>query len=316
MKRIGGDLRYEDFTAHKSAWVDPVTVNYRGYTVAELPPNGQGAAALQMLKILEGFDLKPMGAGSAAALHVMIEAKRLVYEDLAKYYADPAFSPVPVEWLISDKYATARRALIKPDKNNFGPRAGFSWSLDQSARTVLRASVGLMYEPPLLDFYDNAILSNGDPASFSVTVAGTAPGAPAFPTSLAGVPSTFVLQRQNVMAVDPDFKTQSAWLSNVQVEHAILQVHDGLHEVGARAARVADVHAQAHARVAPLQQHDERGGLRNGDSTRRWPARCAKRSRYSTRTNSRPRCSACAVRTASRSTPSSCARAPIIRNCA
>ncbi len=123
MKRIGGDLRYEDFAAHKSVWVDPITANYRGYTVAELPPNGQGVAVLQILKILEGFDLKSMGAGSAAALHVMIEAKRLVYEDLAKYYADPAFSSVPVQWLISDKYAAERRALIKPDRvlTDIGP---------------------------------------------------------------------------------------------------------------------------------------------------------------------------------------------------
>ena len=116
MRRIGGDLRFEDFAAHKSAWVDPAVVNYRGYTVAELPPNGQGIAALQMLKILEGFDLKSMGAGSAATLHLMIEAKRLVFEDLARYYADPVFSPAPVEWLLSDKYAAERRALIQPDR--------------------------------------------------------------------------------------------------------------------------------------------------------------------------------------------------------
>jgi gamma-glutamyltranspeptidase/glutathione hydrolase len=123
MKRIGGDLRYEDFSAHQSTWVTPVTANYRGYTVAELPPNGQGVAALQMLKILEGFDLKSMGAGSAAALHAMIEAKRLVYEDLARYYADPAFSPVRVEWLISDRYAAQRRALIRSDRvlTSIGP---------------------------------------------------------------------------------------------------------------------------------------------------------------------------------------------------
>jgi hypothetical protein len=107
------------------------------------------------------------------------------------------------------------------DKNNFAPRVGLSWSVDSAARTVVRASTGLMYEPPLLDFYDNAILSNGDPASFSVTVAGNAAGAPPFPTSLANVPSTFVLPRQNVTAVDPEFRSQSAWLSNVQVERAI-----------------------------------------------------------------------------------------------
>ncbi len=108
------------------------------------------------------------------------------------------------------------------DKNNFGPRAGLSWSLDQQGRTVLRASVGLMYEPPLLDFYDNAILSNGDPKSYNVgPLPPTAAGAPAFPTNLASPPPGFVLPRQSINAVDPAFRTQSAWLSNVQVERAI-----------------------------------------------------------------------------------------------
>src|SRR3982751_509266 len=100
------------------------------------------------------------------------------------------------------------------DRNNFAPRAGLSWAVDQSARTVVRASVGLMYEPPLIDFYDNAILNNGDPASFTVSVSGTSLGAPPFPSSLANVPSTFALPRQSITAVDRDFRTQSAWLSN------------------------------------------------------------------------------------------------------
>jgi hypothetical protein len=108
------------------------------------------------------------------------------------------------------------------DKNNFAPRAGVSWSVDQNARTVVRASVGLMYEPPLLDFYDNAILSNGDPKSFNVgPLLPTATGAPAFPGSLATPPPGFVLPKQSINAVDPDFATQSAWLSNVQVERAL-----------------------------------------------------------------------------------------------
>ena len=107
------------------------------------------------------------------------------------------------------------------DKNNVGPRAGLSWAVDQSAHTVVRASVGLMYEPPLIDFYDNAILNNGDPANFTVSVSGTSAGAPAFPASLANVPSTFVLPRQSITAVDTGFRTQSAWLSNVQVERAL-----------------------------------------------------------------------------------------------
>lgn len=107
------------------------------------------------------------------------------------------------------------------DKNNFAPRAGFSWSLDARATTVLRASMGLMYEPPLIDFYDNAILSNGDPRAYTVSVSGTSAGAPPFPTSLANVPPGFVLPRQSITAVDPDFATQYAWLTNVQVERAL-----------------------------------------------------------------------------------------------
>jgi carboxypeptidase family protein/TonB-dependent receptor-like protein len=108
------------------------------------------------------------------------------------------------------------------DKNNIAPRAGISWSVDQQSRTVVRASVGLMYEPPLLDFYDNAILSNGDPKSYNIgPLLASATGAPAFPASLATPPPGFVLPRQSINAVDPEFRTQSAWLSNVQVERAL-----------------------------------------------------------------------------------------------
>ena len=111
-RRIGGDLRYADFAAHHGEWVTPLSVNYRGYDVYELPPNSQGGAALEMLQLLKGFDLKAMGAGSADALTAMLEAKRLAYEDLAKWYADPAFAKVPMKALISDAYADQRRKLI------------------------------------------------------------------------------------------------------------------------------------------------------------------------------------------------------------
>jgi gamma-glutamyltranspeptidase/glutathione hydrolase len=117
-KRIGGDLRYADFAAHSGSWVDPVGVNYRGYDVYELPPNSQGVAALQMLKMLEGFDLKKMGRGSADALHVMVEAKRLAFEDLAKFYADPATYDAPIAQLVSDSYAAQQRALIDMTRAN------------------------------------------------------------------------------------------------------------------------------------------------------------------------------------------------------
>ncbi|MEP6709210.1 MAG: gamma-glutamyltransferase [Verrucomicrobiota bacterium] len=108
----GGYLRKVDFEKHTSTWVDPISTNYRGYDVFELPPNGQGLAALQMLNILEGFDLHAMGYNSPAALHAMIEAKKLAFEDRAKFYADPAFAKIPVAELLSKKYAEQRRKLI------------------------------------------------------------------------------------------------------------------------------------------------------------------------------------------------------------
>ena len=111
-KRIGGDLRYADFAAHHGEWVTPLSVNYRGYDVYELPPNGQGAAALQMLQILKQYDLKKMGAGSSDTLTAMLEAKRLAFEDLAKWYADPKFAKIPMKGLLSDGYANERRKLI------------------------------------------------------------------------------------------------------------------------------------------------------------------------------------------------------------
>jgi gamma-glutamyltranspeptidase/glutathione hydrolase len=117
-RRIGGDLRYEDLAAHEGEWVTPLTVNYRGYEICELPPNGQGAAVLQMLQILKHYDLKAMGPATADTLTAMLEAKRLTYEDLAKYYADPAFADVPMETLLSDRYAGERRKLIDLAKSN------------------------------------------------------------------------------------------------------------------------------------------------------------------------------------------------------
>jgi gamma-glutamyltranspeptidase/glutathione hydrolase len=112
----GGFLKASDLAAHHSEWVEPVFVNYRGYDVWELPPNGQGIAALQILNILEGYDIAKMGYGSAEYLHLLIEAKKLAYEDRARYYGDPDFSNIPVDQLISKKYAAERRARIDPHR--------------------------------------------------------------------------------------------------------------------------------------------------------------------------------------------------------
>jgi len=108
----GGFLSEEDFANHHSEWVEPVSVNYRGYDIWELPPNGQGIAALQMLQILEGYDFSTIEFGSAEHLHLFTEAKKLAFEDRAKYYADMNFAKVPVTKLLSDSYADERRSHI------------------------------------------------------------------------------------------------------------------------------------------------------------------------------------------------------------
>ncbi len=112
MAEQGGFLSYDDMARHTSEWVTPMSTNYRGYDVYELPPNGQGIVALQMLNILEGYDLRSMGYGSAKYLHTLIEAKKVAYEDRAKFYADPEFYNVPVDMLLSKEYAAKRRELI------------------------------------------------------------------------------------------------------------------------------------------------------------------------------------------------------------
>ncbi len=124
MAEQGGLLNYDDLAAHESEWVTPVSTNYRGWDVYELPPNGQGIAALQILNVLEGYDLTAMGFGSAEYIHTFVEAKKLAFEDRAKYYADMDFVDVPVETLISKSYANERRKLIDANKASKSLPAG------------------------------------------------------------------------------------------------------------------------------------------------------------------------------------------------
>jgi len=118
---VGGFFSMEDFASHTSEWVEPISTTYRGLTVWELPPNPQGLAALQMLNILEGFDVAALGRDSTDFWHLLIEAKKLAYEDRARYYADMQFAEVPVEELLDKGYAAERAKLI---------------DMEQAARTV------------------------------------------------------------------------------------------------------------------------------------------------------------------------------------
>ncbi len=115
-EKMGGRFEKRDFAEHRSDWVSPVSANYRGYDVWELPPNGQGIAALQILNMLEHFDIGSLKPNSAEHLHLFLEAKKLAFEDRAVYYADMDFADVPVKWLISKDYAAERVKLIDPKK--------------------------------------------------------------------------------------------------------------------------------------------------------------------------------------------------------
>ncbi|MFY8124269.1 MAG: gamma-glutamyltransferase family protein, partial [Silanimonas sp.] len=148
-KENGGFLAAADFAAHKGEWVEPVSVNYRGVDVWELPPNGQGIAALQMLQILEGYDFSKIEFGSVEHLHLLTEAKKLAFADRARYYADPSFHPAPVAELISDEYADTQRARINPNR----------------AQTVVAPGT-----PPSLDEGDTIYLTTADSSGMMVSL--------------------------------------------------------------------------------------------------------------------------------------------------
>lgn len=116
MKANGGFLSYQDLAEHRSDWIKPVSTNYRGYDVWELPPNGQGIAALHILNLMEGFDVKSMGFGSVDYVHTFVEAKKIAFADRARFYADPDFSKIPVDRIISKAYADQQRASINATK--------------------------------------------------------------------------------------------------------------------------------------------------------------------------------------------------------
>jgi gamma-glutamyltranspeptidase / glutathione hydrolase len=136
----GGFFALEDFARHRSTWDEPISTDYRGWTVWELPPNGQGLAALQLLNLLENFDLKAMGRESADFWHVMTETKKLAFADRARYYADPAFAQVPVRALLSKDYAKRRAALVDLRHAALTDSAGDPVALSRRETTYLCAA--------------------------------------------------------------------------------------------------------------------------------------------------------------------------------
>jgi gamma-glutamyltranspeptidase/glutathione hydrolase len=143
-RRIGGWMTRADLAAHRSEWQEPLSTNYRGLDVWGMPPNSQGLSTLQILSILEGFDLKGMGFQSAASIHHQAEAKRLAFEDRARFFADPAVSPAPLAWLNSKDYARERARLIRPNRLMQGVKPGMPPSPGDTTYFTTADSDGMM----------------------------------------------------------------------------------------------------------------------------------------------------------------------------
>jgi gamma-glutamyltranspeptidase/glutathione hydrolase len=143
-RRIGGWMRREDLAAHAGEWTTPLRTGYRGVDVYGLGPNTQGLSTLQMLNILEHFDLDAMGLLSGQSLHHQAEAKRLAFEDRARFFADPAFAEIPTDWLASKAYATERAALIRPDRLIADIRPGEAPSRGDTTYLCAADSSGMM----------------------------------------------------------------------------------------------------------------------------------------------------------------------------
>jgi gamma-glutamyltranspeptidase/glutathione hydrolase len=143
-KRIGGWMTRADLAAHESEWSEPLATDYRGVRVHAIGANTQGLATLQMLNILERFDMKQAGFQSPLSIHLQAEAKRLAYEDRARYYADPNFSRIPTGWMVSKDYAAERAKLIRPDRINPNVRPGQAPSRGDTTYFTVADKDGMM----------------------------------------------------------------------------------------------------------------------------------------------------------------------------
>ena len=162
-RRHGGAHAEKDFAEYSAEWVEPISTTYRGWTVYELPPNGQGLAALEMLNIMETFPLDKTGLNTATTLHAMIEAKKLAYADLIRYIGDPKFSTLPVKQLLSKEFAVSRAKLIDPNKANCnaGPATNLPGSSTIYLSTVDREGNMVSLIQSNFDDFGSGVVADG-----------------------------------------------------------------------------------------------------------------------------------------------------------
>ncbi len=163
VRALGGYLTLDDLTAHRPEWVEPISVPFRGYRVWELPPNGQGVAALEMLRILEPYDLKSLGHNSAAYLHLLIETKKLAYADIARYVGEPAQMTVPAAALLGDAFVAQRRAQIDPAHAADRPAPGKAATASETIYLTVADSAGNMvsFINSLYDLFGSGVVVPG-----------------------------------------------------------------------------------------------------------------------------------------------------------
>ena len=163
VRALGGYLTVDDLGKHRPEWVEPISATFKGYRVWELPPNGQGVAALEMLKILEPYDLKALGHNSAAYLHLLIEAKKLAYADIARYVGDPTAMTLPAANLLTDAYAASRRALLDPSRAADRPAPGKPLTASETIYLTVADSAGNMvsFINSLYDLFGSGVVVPG-----------------------------------------------------------------------------------------------------------------------------------------------------------
>src|SRR5204862_2104387 len=163
VRALGGYLTLDDLKAHRPEWVEPISVPFHGYRVWELPPNSQGVAALEMLRILEPYDLKSLGHNSAAYLHLLIETKKLAYADIARYVGEPAQMTVPVSALLGDAFVAQRRAQIDPAHAADRPAPGKAATASETIYLTVADSAGNMvsFINSLYDLFGSGVVVPG-----------------------------------------------------------------------------------------------------------------------------------------------------------
>src|SRR5437899_2208680 len=163
VRALGGYLTVDDLGKHRPEWVEPISATFKGYRVWELPPNGQGVAALEMLKILEPYDLKALGHNSAAYLHLLIESKKLAFADIARYVGEPAAMQTPASALLNDRFVAARRALIDPNRAAERPEPGAAATASETIYLTAADSAGNMvsFINSLFDAFGSGVVVPG-----------------------------------------------------------------------------------------------------------------------------------------------------------